>query len=82
MTFLPYLSTLVTFVFAVAVFTRHRQRGGVHLLLWSIGLLFYGLGTMSEIVLSLTFNAFVLKLWYLMGAMLTAAWLGPARPQR
>jgi hypothetical protein len=31
---------------------------------------------MSEIVLSLTFNAFVLKLWYLMGAMLTAAWLG------
>ena len=76
MTFLPYLSTLVTFVFAVAVFNRYRQRGGPHLLLWAIGLLFYGLGTVSEIILSLTFNAFVLKLWYLMGAMLTAAWLG------
>ena len=76
MTFLPYLSTLVTFVFAVAVFNRYRQRSGIHLLLWSIGLLFYGLGTLSEIILSLTFNAFVLKLWYLTGAMLTAAWLG------
>ena len=76
MTFLPYLSTLVTFAFAVAVFNRYRQRGGPHLLLWAIGLLFYGLGTVSEIILSLTFNAFVLKLWYLMGAMLTAAWLG------
>jgi hypothetical protein len=76
MTFLPYLSTLVTFAFAAAVFNRYRQRGGIHLLLWSIGLLFYGLGTVSEIILSLTFNAFVLKLWYLTGAMLTAAWLG------
>ena len=76
MTFLPYLSTLVTFAFAVAVFNRYRLRGGMHLLLWSIGLLFYGLGTLTEVILSLTFNPFVLKLWYLTGAMLTAAWLG------
>ncbi len=76
MTFLPYLSTLVTFAFAFAVFNRYRQRGGLHLLLWAIGLLFYGLGTLSEVLLSLFFSAFILKLWYLTGAMLTAAWLG------
>jgi hypothetical protein len=76
MNFLPYLSTIVTFVFTVAVFNRHRQRGGMHLLLWSVGLLFYGLGTLSEVLLGLHFNVLVLKLWYLMGAMLTAAWLG------
>lgn len=76
MTFLPYISTIVTFAFAAAVFNRYRQRGGAHLLLWAIGLLFYDLGTLSEVILSLTFNAFVLELWYLMGAMLTAAWLG------
>ena len=76
MTFLPYLSTLVTFLFTIAVFNRYRQRGGMHLLLWSIGLLFYGLGTLSEVLLSLTYQAFLLKLWYVMGAMLTAAWLG------
>lgn len=76
MKFIPYLSTLVTFFFAAAVFNRYRQRGGWHLLLWGIGLVFYGLGTLSEVLLSLTFNAFLLKLWYLTGAMLTAAWLG------
>ena len=76
MNFLPYLSTIVTFAFVVAVFNRYRQRAGVYLLLWAIGLLFYGLGTLSEVILGLTFNSIVLKTWYLTGAMLTAAWLG------
>ena len=76
MTYIPYLSTLVTFAFTVAVYNRYRQRGGTHLLLWALGLLFYGIGTLSEVILSLAFNAFVLKIWYLTGAMLTAAWLG------
>ena len=76
MNYLPLLSTLVTFAFAAAVFNRYRQRGGVYLLLWAIGLFLYGLGTLSEVILSLTFNVFVVKLWYLTGAMLTAAWLG------
>ena len=76
MNFLPYLSTTVTFAFTVAVYNRYRQRGGMHLLLWAIGLFFYGLGTLSEVILGLTFNVFVLKIWYLTGAMLTAAWLG------
>jgi hypothetical protein len=73
---LPYLSTIVTFAFTAAVFNRYRQRGGLYLLLWAIGLFLYGLGTLSEVILGLTFNVLVLKLWYLTGAMLTAAWLG------
>jgi hypothetical protein len=76
MNFIPVLSTLVTFAFASAVFYRYRLRGGTHLLLWAFGLLLYGLGTLSEVILGLIFNALVLKLWYLTGAMLTAAWLG------
>lgn len=76
MTYIPYLSTLVTFAFTVAVYSRYAKRGGAHLLMWAIGLLFYGLGTLSEVILSMAFNAFVLKIWYLTGAMLTAAWLG------
>lgn len=76
MHYLPYLSTIVTFAFTAAVYNRYRQRGGVHLLLWAVGLLLYGLGTLSEVILGLTFNVIVLKLWYLTGAMLTAAWLG------
>ena len=76
MTYIPYLSTIITFAFVVAVYNRYRQRGGTHLLLWAVGLFFYGLGTLSEVILSLTFNVFILKIWYLTGAMLTAAWLG------
>jgi hypothetical protein len=76
MAILPLFSTLVSFAFTAAVFNRYRQKGGVHLLLWSIGLLLYGLGTLSEVLLSLAFNEWALKLWYLSGAMLTAAWLG------
>jgi hypothetical protein len=73
---LPIFSTLITLTFTVAVFNRYRARGGAHLLLWGIGLVFYGLGTAMEVVLGFTFNTLALKLWYLSGAMLTAAWLG------
>jgi hypothetical protein len=76
MHYLPFLSTLVTFAFAAAVFVRYLRRRGPHLLMWTIGLLFYGLGTLAEVWLAFSFNGLVLKLWYLSGAMLTAAWLG------
>jgi len=76
MHYIPILSTIITFFFAVAVFSRFRVRHGAHLLLWSIGLVLYGIGTLTEVIMLFTFNAIALKLWYLSGAMLTAAWLG------
>jgi hypothetical protein len=76
MHYLPIFSTLVTFIFAIAVFERYRRRKGTHLLLWGIGLCLYGLGTLTEAILAFTFNSLAIKLWYLSGAMLTAAWLG------
>ncbi len=76
MHYLPIFSTLITFAFAVAVLNRFRVRHGAHLLLWSIGLVLYGIGTLTEVIMLFTFNALAIKLWYLSGAMLTAAWLG------
>lgn len=76
MTILPYLSTIVIFSFAAAVLNRYRYKNGPHLLLWGIGLVMYGLGTFMEVVLSWGFSSLGLKIWYIMGAMLTAAWLG------
>ncbi|OGN96127.1 MAG: hypothetical protein A2Z71_10160 [Chloroflexi bacterium RBG_13_50_21] len=76
MHYLPILSTIITFIFAIAVFNRFNVRHGSHLLLWSIGLVLYGIGTLTEVIMLFTFNALALKLWYLSGAMLTAAWLG------
>jgi hypothetical protein len=70
------LSTVVTFIFALAVLARYSRKGGNHLLMWGIGLILYGLGTLTEVILSFNFNPAALKLWYLSGAMLTAAWLG------
>ena len=76
MHYIPIFSTLVTFAFVIAVFRRYLRRRGTHLLIWTIGLLWYGLGTLSEVILGLTFSGPFLKIWYLSGAMLTAAWLG------
>jgi hypothetical protein len=76
MHYISLFSTLITFIFVVAVFERYRRRGGTHLLLWGIGLIFYGLGTLTEATSIFFFHPFALKVWYLSGAMLTAAWLG------
>ena len=76
MHYISILSTAVTFFFAVAVFERYRRRKGTHLVLWGIGLVFYGLGTLTEAIMLFTFHPLALKIWYLTGAMLTAAWLG------
>jgi hypothetical protein len=76
MHYIPFISTLVTFAFAAAVFRRYLLKRGAHLLVWGIGLLWFGLGTLAEVILGLAFSGTVLKLWYLSGAMLTAAWLG------
>ncbi len=76
MHYIPILSTLATLIFAIAVFNRFRLRGGTHLLLWGVGLIFYGLGTLTEVILLFSYHPVFLKVWYFSGAMLTAAWLG------
>ncbi len=76
MNVISLLSTLVTLAFAASVLNRYHLKGGNHLLWWGMGLAWYGLGTLSEVILGAGFNPWVLKLWYLSGAMLTAAWLG------
>jgi len=73
---LPFFTTAIIFVFAVLVFRRYAQRGGLHLLIWGIGLTMYGLGTLAEALLTITYSPVILHSWYLFGAILTPAWLG------
>ncbi len=73
---IPFGSTLVAWAFAAAVLVRYTRRRGLHLLLWGVGLILYGLGTFGEAFLAIAFSALVLRLWYLTGALLTPAWLG------
>jgi hypothetical protein len=76
MHYISILSTIVTAFFAGSVIERYRRRGGTHLLLWGAGLIFYGLGTLTESVLIFSDSRLAIKVWYLCGAVLTAAWLG------
>lgn len=75
--FLPLLSAITSFVFAAFVFKRYLARRGTHLLLWSVGMLFYGIGGLCEAFYGFFgWNALTFRLWYLFGAILVAAWLG------
>jgi len=74
--YLPFISTLVALLFAWAVLARYNHKRGTHLLMWGIGLVLFAAGTFAESFLALAWSDFILRLWYLSGAMLTAAWLG------
>jgi hypothetical protein len=74
---LPFTSSLISFVFAFFVLKRYVARRGSHLLLWGIGMIFYGIGGFTEGYYGLFgWNPFIFRLWYLFGAILVAAWLG------
>lgn len=74
---LPFLSTGIMLVFTGAVLGRYfRGHQRPHLLLWGIGLALYTAGTFTEAYLAVSWSPLMLRLWYLSGAMLTAAWLG------
>ncbi len=74
---LPLFSAFVSFTFALVVLRRYLHRKGTHLLLWGIGLIFYGIGGFCEGYYSLWgWHPLVYRLWYLFGAILVAAWLG------
>lgn len=75
--FIPLTSAIVSFVFAGFVFHRFLKRKGSHLLLWSIGMVFYGIGGLCEAYYGfLGWNPVIFRMWYLFGAILVAAWLG------
>ncbi len=74
---IPLTSSIVSCIFAVAVFRRHLKRRGAHTLLWGIGMVFYAIGGACEAYYgALGFNSLAFRLWYLFGAILVAAWLG------
>ena len=76
-TIIPFISSIVSFVFAVIIFKRYADRRGTHLLIWGIGMVFYGIGGFCEAYFgALGWNPLIFRIWYLFGAILVAAWLG------
>lgn len=76
-TFLPALTSVLALVFAVALFDQWRERRGGFQLIWTLGMLFYGVGAGSEAIAAMTgWNELLYRSWYLTGAVWTAGWLG------
>ncbi len=74
---LPLLSTTVSFVFAAAVFGQYTTRRKAYQLVWTFGLVSFGLGTLAELLFETgVWNRAVYDLWYIFGAFYVAAYLG------
>lgn len=72
--YIPLGTTVVAAVFASAVLARYRSRGGLHLLWWGIGMVTYGMGTITESVTTVFgWSDPVFRLWYITGALLGGA---------
>jgi hypothetical protein len=77
---LPFLLSVVsagvTGVFAFIVLRRWWHKPRAHLLAWGIGLFLYFVGTLAQVVLTLTWSPLFFGLWYWCGALMVAPWLG------
>ncbi len=76
-TFLPFVASAISFMFAFFLFKRYAKKPSNHVLLWGIGMIFYGIGGFCEgFYGAFGWNPLIYRLWYLFGAILVAAWLG------
>ncbi|MDQ3691385.1 MAG: hypothetical protein M3406_15405 [Chloroflexota bacterium] len=74
---LPFLSTLLSFAFAALVFDQWLRRRQPYQLIWTLGLLWYGIGAGTELLGgAFGWNETLYRAWYLFGAFGVAAYLG------
>jgi len=74
---LPTLTSLLSFLFALMLLDQWRERRQGFQLVWAIGMLWYGIGAGAEAVAEINgWSEPVYRVWYLTGAVWTAAWLG------
>jgi hypothetical protein len=75
--FLPLGSSLLSFVFAVFLLDQWRERRKPYQLIWTIGMLMYGVSAGTEFLGgALGWSEPLYRAWYLTGAVWVAGWLG------
>ncbi|HYC50426.1 MAG TPA: hypothetical protein VEB19_04875 [Gemmatimonadaceae bacterium] len=68
--FIPIATTIIASAFSTIVLRRYRERGGTHLLWWGVGLILYGVGTLTEALTTVFgWNEWVFRAWYITGAL-------------
>ena len=73
--FLPIATTVIAFAFAWVILKRYRvRRTGPHLLWWAAGVFIYGIGTLTESLVTLVgWSEGLFRSWYISGALLGGA---------
>lgn len=73
--YVPIVTTVLTVPFALEIFARYRRYPGrLHLLWWALGILTYGIGTLTESLTTLVgWREPVFRAWYISGALLGGA---------
>jgi len=70
-------TVLVTLAYAGVIFRNYWSRRATYKLIWGIGMLLFALASAMEgAYYAWGWNDFAVRLWYLCGAVLVAAWLG------
>lgn len=72
----PLASSIIIIIFAALVLRRYAMRRSTHLLVWGVGLLMFGVASLAEAYSTLAWHPLAFRLWYLAGAVLSAAWIG------
>jgi len=74
---LPLASSLLSFAFAILVADQWLRRRQPYQLIWTIGLLWYGISAGTEFAGSqFGWSETLYRAWYLVGAVWVAGWLG------
>lgn len=74
---LPFLSSTLSFVFALFLLDQWLERRRPYQLVWTIGMVWYGISAGTEFWGgAFGWSETVYRLWYLIGAVYVAAWLG------
>ncbi len=77
MAYIPLITCIVSFIFAVTVLDQYFARRKPYQLLWAIGLFMYSVSTFTEFWWNVHGHVDIMyRLWYLIGAVLVAAYLG------
>jgi hypothetical protein len=74
---LPFLSSALSFVFALFLLDQWLERRRPYQLIWAFGMLWYGISAGTEFWGgAFGWSEPLYRLWYLIGAVYVAAWLG------
>lgn len=69
--YIPIITTLFSFYFVKEIYQHYKARKTTYLLWWTIGVLTFGFGTLSESInILFGWNEINVKIWYVVGALL------------